>query len=205
VDAIQQRLKRLGVHSRLACGLWQSKFPASVLAAQYYQCAAHSAGYWIYTLQTFTHPNYSPLPGKAADYWSAIRQANQELAKLERDPSYHSALKIEPFVNTPAAVSSKNVGRFTVVPLVPIAERVVPPARFRHTNIFYLYATAGEQVTFPLKLLVGGTHDAGQYLLMSPDGRELARADLLHDKTPVPVAFRAEHPGGRHGRQQRAD
>jgi hypothetical protein len=195
VDAIRQRIDRSGAHARLSCGLWQSKFPARVLAAHCYECAAHSAGYWVYTLQTFTRPDYSPLPGQPADYWGAFRQANKELIRLARDPSYQSPLKIEPFVNTPKPVTSKNVGRFRVVPLVPLAERVMPPARFRHTNIFYLYATAGEQVKFPLKLLVGGARDAGQYLLVSPDGRELARADLLQPDTPVDVAFHAEQTG----------
>jgi hypothetical protein len=195
VDAIQQRLARLGAHARLTCGVWQSKFPARLLAAHYYECAAHSAGYWVYTLETFSRPDYTPLPSKAADYWAAIRQADVELDRLLRDPHYQTSLKIKPFINSPTPVSSRNVGRYRVVPLVPIVEQVVPPARFRSTNIFYLYATAGDRVSFPLKLLVGTARDAGQYLLVSPDGRELTRADLLQPDTSVEVAFRAEQTG----------
>ncbi len=195
VEVTLQRIARLGAHARLTCGVWQSKFPAGVLAAQLYECARHSAGYWVYTLETYTRPDYTPLPGKAADYWGAIRQANRELAQLQRDPGYQSALKIQPFVNPPTPVSAKNVGRFRVVPLVPVAEQVTPPARFRYTTIFYLYATAGERVRFPLKLHVGTAREAGQYLLVSPEGRELARADLLPGDTPAEVTFPAEQTG----------
>jgi hypothetical protein len=196
VPQTQQRLERLGAQARMIVGVWQSKFPARVLAAQLYECARNSAGYWVYTFETFDRPGYCPLPDKAEDYWAAMRRANEELDRLARDPDYVTSLKIEPFLLPIAPLSTRGVERLSLKPLLPATEQALPPAQWRKNNILYVYATAGRRTSLSVRLMPGASsHEGGQYVLVSPDGRVLARSDLLEADTPVAVEFDAEQTG----------
>jgi len=196
VQQIQRRLAELGAHFCMIAGVWQSKFLARALAAHLYECARNSAGYWIYTFESFDRPDYSPLPGKADDYWSAIRQANDELLRLAADPEYKTSLKIEPFVLPPTPATARGVERLPWVPLRPATGTPQPPPRLRKNNILYVYAESGRRVTLPMRLVqTPGLRDGGQYLLVSPGGQFLERRDLLEVDRLVKLDFQAEQTG----------
>ncbi len=196
VRQAQQRMQQAGGHARMLCGIWQSKFPPWALAAHLYECARNSSGYWVYTLETFRRPDYSPLRGPAEEYWAAIRRANDELERFAADPHYATTLQIEPFVLPPEPVTSRGVEQLNLVPLSPPTGQAIPPAYWRGNNIFYLYGTAGRQITFPVRLEpVGQNRDGAQYLLVAPDGRVEMRGDLLEVGRPVEVEFHAAQAG----------
>jgi hypothetical protein len=196
VRQAQQRMGQLGAHFCMIAGVWQSKFLARALTAHLYECARNSAGYWIYTFESFVRPDYAPLPGKADDYWSAIRQANDELLHLAANPEYQTSLKIEPFVLPPTPATARGVERPELVPLRPPTGEPQPPARLRRNNILYVYAESGRRVTLPMRLVqTPGLRDGGQYLLVSPGGRCLERRDLLEVDRLVKLGFQAEQTG----------
>ncbi len=196
VPQAQARMERLGAYVRMVCGVWQTKFLARTLPAHLYECARNSAGHWIYTLEDFNKPDSCPLPGNAADYWAAIRRANDELDQLARDPNYQTSLTIEPFVLPPKPVTARGVARLDLVPLAPPTGQPVPPAQLRNSNILYVYGVAGRRVTLSLRLVsIANIRDGGQYLVISPDGRALTRGDLLEFDQPVDVELPGEQTG----------
>ncbi len=196
VQRAQRHFKALNAHAVLVCGIWQSKFIAKALPAHLYHCGRDSMGYWIYTLSTFGMPSYSPLPGDHAAYWAAFRRANDELDRLAADPTYRSALKIEPFVLPPVPLTTRGVKQLNLVPWTPPTGKPVPPVHLRGENILCFHAEKGQRVAMKIGLAqVGRYPDSGQYLLVSPDKRELARGDVKVGGKARELTFQAKVSG----------
>lgn len=87
------------LNAKLVVGIWQNKFAAEELSAQYYYCAKAASGYWIYTMQSLSAiGKKSPsLRYSKDEYWRAIGTANHELSKLAADPNYKTHLRLDNF------------------------------------------------------------------------------------------------------------
>jgi hypothetical protein len=181
VQQAQQAFRTLGAHVDLLCGVWQSQFPPENLAENLYHCARDSYGYWVYTLETFEAPDYSPLPGKPHDHWAAIQEANAELDKLAADPAYVSRLTVRPFEVPVPPLTARGFKQYALVPCSAAGQPELPP-RLRGRNILYFHAQAGDALSFEVTFRqVGRYRDAGRALLVSPAGDELAIADVKAD------------------------
>jgi hypothetical protein len=181
VQQAQQAFKALGAHVDLLCGVWQSQFPPENLAENLYYCARDSYGYWVYTLETFDAPDYSPLPGKPEDYWAAIRETNAELDRLAADAAYVSRLTVRPFEVPVPPLTARGFKPYALMPYSEEGQPELPP-RLRGRNILYFHAKTGDALSFEVTFRqVGRYRDAGRALLVSPAGEELAIADVRAD------------------------
>jgi hypothetical protein len=163
-------------------GLWQQQFPTENLAEQYYTCAAHSAGYWIYTFESLLEDT-SKLPGyqlrePLEKYWAAAKAANEELDKLAvSGGKYESALKVRPY-NPPLPVLT--TADLKIEPLAPAPDdqpvSLGPPTtpRLRYRNPAYLLCRAGEPVEARVANLQLANYRPGtQYVVVDPDGNRI--------------------------------
>jgi len=190
----QKHFQELGVHVDLFPGLWHSKFPAANVAEQYYHLAKGSWGYWVYTMETFEQPDYSPLPGPHEDYWAGIQQANAELDKLATNAGYESPLQIRAFEVPPSVVTTAGFKPVDLVPLDPQAKPGDHPW-LRGTNTLYFWARAGDEIDFGIRFCqIGKYRDTGQCILIAPDGKEMARGDVKPG-APGMLKARAEQTG----------
>jgi hypothetical protein len=163
-------------------GLWQQQFPSENLAEQYYTCAAHAAGYWIYTFESLLE-DCSELPGYSLRepnerYWEAMRTANAELDKLAASGgTYASSLRVRPF-NPPLPVLT--TADLTIEPLMPAPDEKpvslgpVTTPRLRYRNPLYILAKAGEPIEARVANLQLAKYRPGtQYVVADPDGKRL--------------------------------
>ena len=209
VDQQQKTFADMPAHVLFVPGLWQQQFPTENLAEQYYTCAAHSSGYWIYTYESLLE-DVSKLPGYQLrephdKYWEAMKLANGELDKLAADKAYVSALKIRPF-DPPLPVL--NVGDIKIEALVPAWERsqtatsgsVTPPTaittpRLRYRNPLFILGQAGEAVTVKVTNLQLANYRPGtQWAVIGPDGKPLAEGQMKV-KESREVAFTPDRDG----------
>jgi hypothetical protein len=197
VQKIQQQVQRLGASAKLVCGLWQRKFTPEALAAHAYHCARDSAGYWIYTFETFSRPEYSPLPKPASEYWAALRRANEELGRLARDGRYATKLEVEPHRLPPQDVNPRAARRLDLRPLRPGDGGAVPPVRLRKQNVLYFHADAGARMAFELDFdQLGRYADSGRAVIVSPRQRPLKQVDLMDpDEDAVEISTTARVAG----------
>ncbi len=194
VAEVQREFREVGASVDLLCGVWQSRFPPQNLAENLYYCAKNSQGYWIYTMQTFTAPDYSPLPAKPAEFWAAIKQADDELDKLAADPNYQSRLAVRTFEAPVIPLTSHGFKPFDLVPYAPDGKPGDNP-RLRNRNTLYFYVREGDDIALELAFRqVGNYRDVGQFLLVSPEGSEIAHGLIRKDK-PATVSAMAEASG----------
>lgn len=168
-------------------GLWQQQFPSENLAEQYYACAAHSAGYWIYTLESMLE-DVSKLPGYALGeplerYWEAIKVANRELDKLQASGgTYVSTLQVRPFDPPAPAVSTGDLLMPNLVPAPdrqPVAAGPFTAPRLRYRNPLYILGKAGEPITVKVENRQLASYRPGtQWVLLGPDGKQLLEGHL---------------------------
>jgi hypothetical protein len=185
VDQQQQTFAAMPAHVLLVPGLWQQQFPSENLAEQYYVCAAHSAGYWIYTYESLLE-DVSKLPGYQLRepherYWDAMKLANAELDKLAADRAYVSTLKIRPF---DPPLPMLNVGNLTLEPLEgPATSRPalgpITSPRLRYRNPLFILGKAGEAVTVKVTNLQLANYRPGtQWAVLGPDGKVLTEGQM---------------------------
>ncbi|HOZ47223.1 MAG TPA: hypothetical protein PLO37_12290 [Candidatus Hydrogenedentes bacterium] len=178
----------------LCCGLWHSKFPAANIPEQLYYLAKDSLGYWIYTLQTFRDPNYSPLPDTPERHWAAIAEANGELDRLAADPAYGSPLKIRAFV-VPVAFPVPDAKRIPKARPAGLDTGPAPAAALRGLHHLYAHIEQGGDVAFTVtQTRLGNYRDRGAAVLVDTAGNELTRAELNIGE-PVTLKARAEQTG----------
>jgi len=198
VAKAQQRFREIGAYVDLLTGVWHSRFPAENLAEHYYHLAKDALGYWVYTMQTFETPNYSPLPGSHESYWNAIKTANAELDRLAADPGYTTPLKVRPFETPVIPLTAHGFEAVDLTPYQPDAKPGDHP-RFRKRNTLYFHAKAGDKIAFNVAFRqIGKYRDAGQFLLVRPDGTEMARGKISRQETPG-VARATASQTGMHG------
>jgi len=202
VDKQQAAFAALPAHALFVPGLWQQQFPSENLAEQYFTCATHSAGYWIYTFESLLE-DVSKLPGYSLGepnerYWAAMELANAELDKLAADAKYASALKVRPF-DPPLPVLT--TGDLKVEPLVaapdekPLSLGPVTAPRLRYRNPLYILAKAGEPVEARVTNLQLANYRPGtQYAVVAPDGKRLLEGHLKVTES-AGVKFTPEQEG----------
>lgn len=186
VQKQQQTFAAMPAHVLLVPGLWQQQFPTENLAEQYYTCAAHSAGYWIYTFESLLE-DVSKLPGyqlqePADKYWEALKAANAELDKLTGDGKYVSTLKVRPFdpplpvlafadIPIPALVAAPDNKPLTLGPVT------VP--RLRYRDPLAIIGKAGEPVKIKISNLQLANYMPGtQWAVVGPDGKKLQEGHM---------------------------
>ncbi|MBU0608667.1 MAG: hypothetical protein KKI08_12330, partial [Armatimonadetes bacterium] len=195
VDQQQETFAAMPAHVLFVPGLWQQQFPSENLAEQYTTCAAHSAGYWIYTFESLLE-DVSKLPGYQLrepheKYWEACRVANAELDKLAKDPQYVSALKIRPY-DPPLPVL--NVGDITIEALVPAPNGgpadsrpllgPITTPRLRYRNPLFILGKAGEAVTVKVTNLQLANYRPGtHWAVVGPDRKLIAEGQLKVKET----------------------
>ena len=169
-------------------GLWLSQFPCENLAEQFYACARHSSGYWIYTLESLVE-DVSKKPGyelREANerYWSAAQTADAELDRLAAGGGkYESPLKVRPYdAPLPVLVT----GDIKLGPLeaaidrkpISLGAETFPKLRYR--NPLCILARAGEPVEVkitnqPLNSIYRfGT----QYVVLDAQGKQVAEGNM---------------------------
>lgn len=178
-------------------GLWQQQFPSENLAEQYYTCAAHSAGYWIYTLESLLE-DVSKLPGyqlrePGERYWEAMRLANGELDKLAAaGPGYVSALKVRAFEAPLPVLSTADLTIPRLVPApdaAPQSRGEATAPRLRYRNPLFILGKAGEPVRVRVENRQLANYLPGtQWVLCGPDGTHLQEGRLKVRET-AEVAF----------------
>jgi len=203
VNKQQQTFAAMPAHVLFVPGLWQQQFPAENLAEQYYACAAHSAGYWIYTFESLLE-DVSKLPGYQLRepherYWDAMKLANTELDKLAASGGkYVSSLTVRPF-EPPLEVL--NVGDLKIEALVPAPDPQplslgpVTTSRLRYRNPLFILGKAGEPVALRVtNLQLANYLPRTQWALVGPDGKQLEEG-VIKLRESAEVAFTPERDG----------
>lgn len=196
VEEAQKRFRALGSHVDLVVGIFQSKFPADRLAAHLFQSARASYGYWIFTMSTFTNPDYLSLPGDVSGYWQAIRTADAELDRAGGRADFRSTLRPEA-VEAVAFVPPPPWGLFRKLPYSPreTTRGTAPPVTLRKANVVYFFARAGETMTFVVTCKQLGRYpDPVSVGLASPGGDQLARGVALPGRS-TEISARAASDG----------
>jgi hypothetical protein len=125
----QRAFTSMHVHVLFVPGIWQHQFPSENLAEQYYACAEHSSGYWVYTFQSLLE-DVSKRPGYAlqepADrYWAALKTANEEIDKRRRAAgAYVSMLRVRPFDPPLPMTETADIKREALLPAVDARPRI---------------------------------------------------------------------------------
>jgi len=187
VNQQQRTFAGWGAQVLFVPGLWQQQFPSEHLAEQYYACAAHSAGYWVYTFESLVddvsrHAGYQ-LREPLERYWTAMRTANAELDKLVASGGTHvSALTVRPF-DPPLPVLT--TGDLKIEPLVavsgaqPLNLGPVTRPRLRYRNPVYILGRAGEPVVAKVSNAQLANYRPGtQWVVVAPDGKPVADGHL---------------------------
>ena len=184
-------------------GLWQQQFPAENLAEQYYTCAAHATGYWIYTLESLLE-DVSQKPGYAllespARYWAAMQTANAELDKLAANGNkYVPTLQVRPFDPPLPVMITRDIRIETLFPApddnLRSVGRITLP-RLRHRNPLFILGKAGEPVVVKLVNLQLAHYLPGtQWVVVAPDGTRLMEGHLKVKESTV-IKFTPGHDG----------
>ncbi len=195
INATQSRYRSLGADVDLVAGIFQSKWAAEQLAEQLYYCAKSTAGYWIFTMETFLNPSYMPLPGLPRGYWEAIEKADQELDRLTANPSYASDLSLRPKVAAGPAVLWSEAPQYNVLRPASGAAGNLPSLWLRRANRVYFWARKGEAVSFELTWRqLGKYEDVASVGAVSPRGEPLASA-TARPNAPAEVRFSAAEDG----------
>jgi hypothetical protein len=140
IATAEKSFQDLGAHVDMLVGIWQSKFPQENIAEQLYYCAHDTYGYWIYTMETFDNPAYSPFPGTAEAQWAAIKQANLELDELSKNQNYQTTLKIRDFTPPPEPLSWDGFKAYNYTQNPASSTLSLPVARLRGLNWLYFFA-----------------------------------------------------------------
>ncbi|HLJ58038.1 MAG TPA: hypothetical protein VKT77_23570 [Chthonomonadaceae bacterium] len=186
IDRQQRIFAAAGAHVLFVPGIWQQQFPTENLAEQYYACAAHASGYWVYTIEslaedTSRNPGYS-LREPLDRYWAAIKTADDELDRLRRSGGrYVSALRVRPFdpplpvltvrdIAVPHLLSAPTSG-------TPLARIFLPRTRYR--SIVFIRAAAGEPIEAKVTNVQLANYRPGtQWVLTGPNGQRLAEGHM---------------------------
>jgi hypothetical protein len=187
VDKQQKAFAAMPAHVLFLPGLWQQQFPGDNLAEQYYTCARHSAGYWIYTFESLLE-DCTRMPGYLLAepherYWAAMKLANSELDKLMRSGgSYVSALKVRAFDPPLPVLATADIAIQPLVPAPddkPLSLGDVTVPRLRYRNPLFVLAKAGEPVEARVTNLQLANYRPGtQYAVVAPDGTRLTEGHM---------------------------
>ncbi len=203
VDKQGAAFAAMPAHVLFVPGLWQQQFPSENLAEQYYACAAHSAGYWIYTFESLLE-DVSKLPGYALRepperYWAAMQTANEELDKLAASGGqYVSALKVRPFDPPLPVLSAGDIKLEALVPAPdnqPLSMGPVTGPRLRYRNPLFVLCKAGEPVVLKVtNLQLANYRPGSQWLLLDPQGQRLLEGHMKVRES-AEVKFTPERDG----------
>jgi len=200
IRSLQDEWSVLGVKARLVVGIWQDKFPPENLAEQYYYCAKDSFGYWIYTTESLSRNMNKVLPFNKNQYWQAIREANNELDKLEKYPDYKSSLRIRSFLppSTVPNISNINitsvqyVGKTSLVPGV----KIISDLSFRQKTTLVFIARQREEINFKISMRKYGQNNVQSAIvvLSNYSGEQLAHSLVTFQKN-AELRFTAPYTG----------
>ncbi len=200
IHKIQKRFHDLGINAKLVVGIWQDKIPPENLAEQYYYCAKDSAGYWVYTMGSLFPSAATTMPYSKEKYWRAIFHANNELDKVNLDPTYKSKLKIRSFHIPPAAIDNTNVNLSKLQYIKPLSKFTTKTEdsnlRFRGKIKLIFIAQKGEEIKFQmsLKKLGKSSQEFANVVITNSTGRILTES-LLDVKKVVNLKISAPYTG----------
>jgi len=191
VDDEVRRLAEIGAHAVFLPGIWLWQFHHDNLAAHAYDCAAHAGGYWLYgvysmwaeTARRRRVPNVD-----SSAYWTALRQANDEITAIEKDPRHRSSLRVAPdrtlfLAADPLLFAGKVMLRPWKAELPPAAplDKQPPAALVRHVGVYRAYAEAGKTIVFRVhSVRLGKTTSGTVATVLGPD-----RQQVTEQKVPV--------------------
>jgi hypothetical protein len=184
----QKTFADLPAHVLFLPGLWLSQFPAENLAEQFYACARHSSGYWVYTLESLGE-DVSRMPGYALRepddrYWAAMRLANAELDRWAASGGkYESALKVRPFEPPLPLLVFGHAKPGLLVPVTeerPLALGPLTSPRLRYRNPLYLLARSGQAVEVKIanRQLNPGYRWGSHYAVFDIEGKRILEGTL---------------------------
>ena len=187
VDQTRQRFHDIKAHVRFLGGLSLTHHRTEQVAPQLYALGTHGDGFWLYTLGSLAAPNEQVpeayrVPDPQADYWSAFRQASDELDRfVDSRGKYHSPLVAKLTPPEPRATLSKRVLEpiSTAMPKLPL---VGEETRLRRSNTAFVLLEEGETLRMNVRgipLSRKQTND-GEIKVLDPHGRE-----VLHQNVPL--------------------
>ena len=204
VEAQQKTFAAMPAHVLFVPGLWLAQFPSENLAEQCYHCARASAGYWVYTLESFLE-DVSNLPGYALRepdqrYWAAMKAANSELDRhVASRGEYHSVLKVRSFDPPLPVLVLGDAKPEALVPLTKAGALSLGPVtlpRFRYRNPLYVLCTRGEPVRVRVtnqQLNVSYRYGT-QYAVVDPAGKRVVEGAMKVGESAV-AAWTPESDG----------
>ncbi|MBM4086785.1 MAG: hypothetical protein FJ272_18515, partial [Planctomycetes bacterium] len=168
VDDQVKRLREINAHAVFIPGLWLWQYHPDNLAANAYQCAAHAGGFWLYGIYSMwpeTARKRNAPQMNAAEYWAALKQANDEIAALQKNPARQTALRVDssrtlyiatdPLLHVSMRVfaESRFDKKAALQPLTPDAPAVpldeLPPAApIRNVAVYRALGEAGKTIAF---------------------------------------------------------
>jgi len=203
VDEQQKAFAAMPAHVLFVPGLWQQQFPSGNLAEQYYTCAAHAAGYWVYTFESLLE-DCRKLPGyllrePQERYWEALQLANRELDALAASGGTHvSALRVRPFEPPLQVLNTGDIGIPALVP-APAPEAPAPgpvaTPRLRYRNPLFILGKNGEPVAVTVtNAQLANYQTRTQWALLGPDGKPLQEG-VVKLRESATVAFTPSQDG----------
>ena len=184
--------EQIGAHALLCPGLWIHQFPPEDIAAQLFYMAQDSIGYWVFTTLSLRCPpeeigSHYGLPEPHDPYWNALRLASDELNRQEWEgKEFVPTLQLVHRQDAPgealAAVGLLGPAQVELCPLVPeghVAGRTGEPSLLRGQAVYYVLASAGQNITGRLRSSpAGDLPQVPVYGLIAPGGEILAEGLL---------------------------
>jgi hypothetical protein len=203
VDEQQKAFAAMPAQVLFVPGLWQQQFPTENLAEQYYTCATHAAGYWVYTFESLLedcrkHPGYM-LREPAERYWEALKLANAELDAFAASAGTRvSALKVRPFEPPLEILNTGDLKIATLIPAPdsqPTSPGPLSTPRLRYRNPLFILGKAGEPVVVKVtNLQLANYLPRTQWAVVGPDGKQLMEG-VVKLRESAEIAFTPERDG----------
>ena len=203
VDEQQKAFAAMPAQVLFVPGLWQQQFPSENLAEQYYTCATHAAGYWVYTFESLLE-DCSKLPGymlrePQERYWDALKLANAELDAFAASGGTRvSTLKVRPFEPPLEVLTAGDLKIPALVPAPdsqPASRGPVTTPRLRYRNPLFILGKAGEPVMVKVtNLQLANYLPRTQWALAGADGKQLQEG-IVRLRASAEVAFTPAQDG----------
>ncbi len=206
-DDWRRQMRAQGIHARYSGGVLLRMYSAANLAANLYEIARKSDGYWIFPVHTLCLPeakqrgDFHLCAGTPEEYLTAIEDANRELDNLAWDGEYQTSLKLvdepvryrHPGFDLERFKAPKLVDRSTAPRGQPMA---VPPLDLTVTSYMMMSLDSGESpsLVFEVVKRPSGEVWGVSYAVLGPDGQQLS-AGRMTPGEPFTLGFTAKLAG----------
>ena len=205
----RSRFKELGAAAVLCPGLWLQRFEVKDLAGQLFHVAQGSAGFWVFTTYGLSLPaeetptnDYSLRPPHE-QYLEAFRLAGSELDRqLQEGAAFVPKLvAVQRQASPRASLSAAGLlgaAEVNLRPLVPRGRSAPLPPKptlLRYGAVYYLLASAGQQIAGELTGVRAGHQEKAPVFALIAPGGEVVAEGVMKLGEPVPLKVTAGAAG----------